>query len=106
LTLITYVEADGAEHVVDVLDGWSVMEGAVKNGVPGIVADCGGTCACGTCRVYLDAEWMARLGAPTDIEEATIDAFDDPMPGKRLACQITVGDALNGLIVRMPESQF
>ena len=103
---ITYVEANGAEHVVEVQTGLSVMQGAVSSGVAGIVAECGGNCACGTCRVYVDEAWRQRTGEASAIEEATMDIRDDPLPGKRLACQIKVTEELNGLIVRMPASQF
>jgi 2Fe-2S ferredoxin len=103
---ITYIEACGMEHAVDVEAGLSVMEGARNNAVPGILADCGGACACGTCRVYVDETWRERTGEPAEIEEATLDAQDDPGRGKRLSCQIMVTDALDGLIVRMPASQF
>jgi 2Fe-2S ferredoxin len=103
---ITYIEAGGAEHVLDVPVGWSVMQGAVRNGVAAIVAECGGNCACGTCRVYVDAAWLAQTGPASDMEEATMEIRDDPSPAKRLSCQIKVTEALDGLVVRMPESQW
>jgi len=103
---ITYIESNGTEHVLDVTPGWSVMQGAVKNNVPGILADCGGSCACGTCRVYVDEKWREKIGTPSDMEEATMDIHDDQTPGKRLGCQITVREELDGLVVRMPERQF
>ena len=103
---ITYIEANGTEHVVDVEPGTSVMRGAVANGIAGIVAECGGNCACGTCRVYVDDGWRAQVGEASELEEATMEIREDPAPGKRLSCQITVSDALDGLIVRMPESQW
>jgi len=103
---ITYIEANGTEHVVDVEPDSSVMRGAVKNGIPGIVAECGGNCACGTCRVYVDESWRGIVGEASEIEEATMEIREDPAPGKRLSCQIKVTDALDGLIVRMPESQW
>lgn len=103
---ITYVEADGTRHVVDVAAGMSVMEGAVRNGIPGIAAECGGNCACGTCRVYVAEDWRLRTGEPSEIEDATMEIREDPAPNRRLACQITVTEALDGLVVRMPESQF
>jgi ferredoxin, 2Fe-2S len=102
---ITYVEFNGTEHVADVRDGMSVMEGAKKNNIPGIDADCGGGCSCGTCHVYVDAAWVARTGPRTKIEEATIEFADEVKPNSRLSCQIKVTDALDGLVVRMPQSQ-
>jgi ferredoxin, 2Fe-2S len=106
LAKITYIEANGAEHVVDVPAGWSVMEGAIKNGLPGILADCGGSCSCGTCRVYPEGHWQQVLGAPSDIEEATMDIYEDETSGKRLSCQIMVTEELDGLVVRLPARQF
>jgi 2Fe-2S ferredoxin len=103
---VTYVEANGAVHVVEVPAGLSVMQGALRSGVPGIVAECGGNCACGTCRIYIDDGWREKTGTASEIEGATMDIRDDPLPGKRLACQIVVTEELNGLVVRMPESQF
>jgi 2Fe-2S ferredoxin len=102
---ITYVAFDGTPHVVDVAPGLSVMLGAVRNGVPGIDADCGGACACGTCHVYVAPEWMERVGARTPIEEATLEFAEVVEPNSRLACQIAVDEALDGLVVRMPQSQ-
>jgi ferredoxin, 2Fe-2S len=102
---ITYVEFDGSEHVLDVKPGLSVMEGAVKNNVPGIDADCGGACACATCHVYVDEAWRALTGEPSAMEESMLDFADGVQPNSRLSCQIKVTDALDGLVVRMPESQ-
>jgi 2Fe-2S ferredoxin len=102
---ITYIEFDGREHVVEVRNGLSVMEGAIKNNVPGIDADCGGACACATCHVYVDEAWRATVGGPSAMEESMLDFAEGVEPNSRLSCQIKVSDALNGLIVRMPESQ-
>jgi 2Fe-2S ferredoxin len=102
---ITYIEFDGAEHVVDVPAGWSVMEGARKNDIPGIDADCGGGCSCATCHVYVDPAWQARVGPRNAIEEATLEFAENVEPNSRLACQIKVTDQLDGLVVRTPESQ-
>ena len=102
---ITYIEFNGTEHVVDVKTGLSVMEGAVKNNIPGIDADCGGACACATCHVYVDEAWREATGKPSAMEESMLDFADNVEPNSRLSCQIQVSDALEGLIVRMPESQ-
>jgi 2Fe-2S ferredoxin len=102
---ITYIEFDGAEHVVDVRDGLSVMEGAIKNNVPGIDADCGGACACATCQVFVDAAWAGRVGARTEIEETMLEFAQGVRPESRLSCQIRVDGALDGLVVHLPESQ-
>jgi 2Fe-2S ferredoxin len=102
---ITYVEHDGAKHVIDVKTGQSVMEGAVKNNIPGIDADCGGACACATCHVYVDAAWTGKTGTKSAMEESMLDFAEGVEPNSRLSCQIKVTDELDGLIVRMPESQ-
>ncbi|WP_313008384.1 2Fe-2S iron-sulfur cluster-binding protein [Brevundimonas vesicularis] len=102
---ITYIEHDGTEHVVDVKSGLSVMEGAIRNNVPGIDADCGGACACATCHVYVDDAWLEVTGKPSAMEESMLDFAEEVEPNSRLSCQIRVSDALNGLIVRLPENQ-
>ena len=102
---ITYVEFSGAEHVLDVKPGLSVMEGAVKNNVPGIAADCGGACACAPCHVYVDDAWREKTGEASAMEESMLDFAENVQPNSRLSCQIKVSDALDGLVVRMPESQ-
>ncbi|HNR76413.1 MAG TPA: 2Fe-2S iron-sulfur cluster-binding protein [Parvularculaceae bacterium] len=102
---ITYIEHNGAEHVVDAEKGVSVMEAAVKNMIPGIDADCGGACACATCHVYVDPAWMVKVGKPETMEESMLDFAYEPKENSRLSCQITVSDALDGLIVRLPEFQ-
>lgn len=102
---ITYIEHDGTEHVADVPSGNSVMEGAVKNMIPGIDADCGGACACATCHVYVDPAWSEVVGQPSSMEQSMLDFADAVKENSRLSCQIPVTDALDGLVVRMPASQ-
>ena len=102
---ITYIEHSGTEHVIDVANGLSVMEGAVRNLVPGIDADCGGACACATCHVYVDPDWFDKTGTREPMEESMLDFADEVKDTSRLSCQIKVCDALDGLVVRMPEHQ-
>lgn len=103
---ITYIEHNGTEHVIDAKPGMTVMEGAVKNMVPGIDAECGGACACATCHVYVDEAWMDVVGRPEEMEEDMLDFGFDVRENSRLSCQITVTDELEGLVVRIPEQQF
>ncbi len=104
---ITYVEFGGTEHVVEVPNGLTVMEGARDNGIPGIEADCGGACACSTCHVYVDPDWVERLPAKDSMEEDMLDfAYEPDSLRSRLTCQIKVTDALDGLKVYMPEKQI
>ena len=102
---ITYIEFDGTEHPVEVRNGLSVMEGAIRNSVPGIDADCGGACACATCHVYVDEAWREKVGGPSAMEESMLDFAEGVEENSRLSCQIKVSDALDGLVVTMPESQ-
>ena len=102
---ITYIEFDGTEHAVEVKPGLSVMEGAVKNGVPGIDADCGGACACATCHVYVDEKWTEKAGKASQMEEDMLDFAFDVKPNSRLCCQITVRPELDGLTVTTPAQQ-
>ena len=103
---ITYVEFNGQEHVVDMPDGNTVMEGARDNSISGIEADCGGACACSTCYVYVDLEWVEKLPPKDDMEMDMLEFAHEPDPTRsRLTCQLRVSDALDGLKVHMPEKQ-
>jgi 2Fe-2S ferredoxin len=102
---ITYIEHSGTPHVIEVPAGMSVMEGAVRNDVPGIEGECGGACACATCHVYVDEGWRTATGEPDANERDMVEFANSPGPGSRLSCQIKVSAALDGLIVRMPASQ-
>ena len=102
---ITYIEHSGKEHVIDAPNGQTVMEAAVKHAVPGIDADCGGACACATCHVYVDPEWLPKTGERNSMEDSMLDFANDVEANSRLSCQIKVSDALDGLVVRLPKSQ-
>jgi 2Fe-2S ferredoxin len=102
---ITYVEHNGTEHVIDVKTGVSIMEGAVKNNVPGIDADCGGACSCATCHVYVDEAWLAVTGEPSAMEVSMLDFAEEIQPNSRLSCQIKVSDQMDGVVVRLPKAQ-
>lgn len=103
---VTFVDASGASRVVNIPAGWSLMEGAVQNDVSGIAAECGGGCACATCHVFIGAEWADKLPpkspAENDLLECTAVARTVE---SRLSCQIPMSDALDGLIVHLPERQ-
>ena len=102
---ITYIEHDGTEHVIDVKNGMSVMEGAIKHNIPGIDADCGGACACATCHVYVDEAFIEKVGKPSAMEQSMLDFAENVKETSRLSCQIKVRDDLDGLKVTTPESQ-
>lgn len=102
---ITYITHDGKEHSVDADNGTTVMENAVRNSIPGIEAECGGACACATCHIYVDKDWVDVVGKPEAIEEDMLDFAYEMKPESRLSCQVTVSDKLDGLVVRIPEKQ-
>ena len=102
---ITYIAHDGSSTTVDASAGMSVMRAAVMNAVPGIDAECGGACACATCHVVVDPGWAARLSPPAQMEADTLELVGDPQPNSRLSCQLTMTDALDGLVVHTPASQ-
>jgi 2Fe-2S ferredoxin len=102
---ITYIDSAGTARTVEADIGATVMETAIKNGIPGIEAECGGACACSTCHVYVDAVWQEKTGEPAPMEEDMLDFAFDVRPNSRLSCQIKVTDALDGLVVTTPERQ-
>ena len=102
---IIYVEFNGTEHVVSVSPGLTLMEGAVRNGIPGIDGDCGGACACATCKIDVDAAWTARVGARSKHEDDMLESRADVSNVSRLGCQVQVRAEFEGLRVYMPQSQ-
>jgi 2Fe-2S ferredoxin len=102
---ITYIEHDGTSRTVEAEPGESVMETALRHGVTGIVAECGGSCTCATCLVHVEESWTDKVGARTEEEEDQLDSAFDVRPNSRLSCQIKVTDALDGLIVHTPAYQ-
>jgi 2Fe-2S ferredoxin len=102
---ITFIDTAGTARTVEGEAGLTVMETAIKNGVPGIEAECGGACACSTCHVYVDDAWREKAGAPSPMEEDMLDFAYEVKPSSRLSCQIKVSEELDGLTVRTPERQ-
>ena len=106
MPIVTYILRDGERRSIDVTAGTSVMEAAIHNNVRGIDAECGGCCSCATCHIYVEDAFMDRLPPPDDMEHELLDGVSsDRLPGSRLGCQIVITPALEGLIVRIPESQ-
>jgi len=101
---IIYVDVNGERRECEVAAGLSVMEGAVQHGIAGILAICGGSCACSTCHAYVDEAWLARVGPPDEIEDSTLELALDRRPNSRLTCQIKVSSALDGLIVQVAQN--
>ena len=99
---VTYLLADGRELTIDVPCGQSIMDGSVRNNLPGIVAECGGSCSCATCHVYVDSAWEDRFDEVTDEERDLLEFADGSQPNSRLACQLIMSDANAGVRVVVP----
>ena len=97
---VIYIGTTGQEYVIDAVDGESVMATAVKNGVPGIIGECGGNASCATCHVWVRDEFLSLVGGPNDTEDDLLEmGVSDRREGSRLSCQIRVSDELDGLTV-------
>jgi 2Fe-2S ferredoxin len=102
---VRFVQADGREREVQAPIGISLMETARQHGIVGIVAQCGGACACATCHVYVDRAWVGRLPQPEDMEVGMLESAWQPRDNSRLSCQIPITASLDGLRVTVPEAQ-
>lgn len=101
---VRFIDSADTEHFLDVPSGFSAMEAAIRNDVPGIAADCGGACSCATCHVYVDPAWVDRVGPPDDMEQSMLEFAENPTTNSRLACQVKLSDALDGLVLRIPST--
>ncbi len=102
---VIYITPNGERIEVDVENGYSVMEGAINNNVEGIVAECGGACACATCHSYIDEGWLDRLPEMEDMEDSMLDAAYERKDNSRLTCQIEMSNELDGLIVNVADNE-
>ncbi|MCR8724555.1 (2Fe-2S)-binding protein [Frigidibacter sp. ROC022] len=102
---ITFITSDERRFEVDAENGASVMESAVRAGVPGIEAECGGACSCATCHVYVEPEFAEVVGEAGPMEADMLEFAWEPAPNSRLSCQLTVSDSLDGLVLRVPREQ-
>lgn len=102
---ITFIDFEGTARTVEAEEGATVMETAIRNGIPGIEAECGGACSCATCHVYVEEEWEAVTGQPQPMEEDMLDFAFDVRPNSRLSCQIRVRPEMDGLVVHTPSRQ-
>jgi 2Fe-2S ferredoxin len=103
---ITFVTPDGERHEVDVENGYSVMEAAINNNIEGIVAECGGACACATCHGYIDEAWTLRMPEMDDMEDSMLDAAYERRDNSRLTCQLEMNEEWDGLIVHVAENEY
>lgn len=102
---IVFIEPGGARREIDAPLGITLMEAARQNGVDGVVAQCGGACACATCHVYIDREWLAKLQPPEDMETGMLENAWQPRDNSRLSCQVHITADMDGMLVRVPEQQ-
>lgn len=103
---ITFISHDNTEHLVDLEAGSSLMQTAVNNAIPGIDADCGGSCACGTCHVIIASQWFNKTGTPGDTEKQMLEMTPECAETSRLACQVITTEVMDGMVVRLPEFQM
>ena len=103
---ITFIEHSGEEHTVEAEAGQSVMQAAMNNMVPGILADCGGNCSCATCHVYVESPWRERIAPAEQAERDMLECALHTRADSRLSCQVTLSPELDGMVVRLPESQI
>lgn len=103
---VVYVDSEGAKEELDVPEGWNLMQAAVTNGIDGIEGECGGSCCCATCHVYIDEAFLDKIPAMSEAEDNLLnDTVSERKPNSRLACQITATTDLEGIVVQMPEAQ-
>lgn len=103
---ITFITPDGERHDVEVESGYSVMEAAINNNIDGIVAECGGACACATCHSYIDEAWVQKMPEMDDMEDSMLDAAYDRRDNSRLTCQLEMKDEWDGLVVNVAENEY
>jgi 2Fe-2S ferredoxin len=103
---VTYIDTEGKETTLDIPVGTSVMQAAVLHGVDGIVAECGGSCMCATCHVYVREDQLAMPPAMEADEEAMLEGTASPRrANSRLSCQLVASPEMDGLVVYTPETQ-
>ena len=103
---VTYITHDGKETTLDIAVGTSVMQAATFNGIDGITAECGGSCMCATCHVYVREDQLALCPPMDAYEDAMLEGTASPrLPNSRLACQLVVSPQMDGLVVTLPETQ-
>src|SRR5208283_2490178 len=95
---IHVTDLEGAETAVEAKLSWTVME-IIRDGDLTMRAECGGSCACATCHVYVAPDWVAKLPAQESEERDTLEGGTDTQPNSRLACQLIMTTELDGLRV-------
>lgn len=105
MTEISFTDAAGTVRVVDGKINVSLMEAALRNGIPGILAECGGACACATCHIYIAPEWWEVVGRPSALEADMLDFADEVRETSRLSCQVRITEEMHGLRIETPARQ-
>ena len=103
---ISFINHLNHTRIVEAEPGATLMQAAVDNGVPGIVAECGGFCSCATCVCFVDAAWVDKLEPANEMELAMLESVGDEQANSRLSCQVALTPDMDGLTVRLPESQY
>lgn len=104
---VTYIEHNGTEHIVEVSNGETVMQGAIGNAINGILAECGGGLSCATCLCFVDPAWIDKVPPASEMEQQLLEfSPNGDKPGARFSCQITLSDETDGIVVHLPESQY
>jgi ferredoxin, 2Fe-2S len=106
MPIITYVQKSGERHEIDVPLGNSLMEGAIDNNIDGIIAECGGACACATCHAYIDDAWLSKLPELDVMEDGMLDSSNDRRQNSRLTCQLEVTENFDGMVVHVAKNNF
>jgi len=100
------IQPEGRRVTLDVPVGTSIMQAAVSAGVAGIVAECGGSCMCATCHVYVEEAALARLPPMLSTESEMLECTaGERRSNSRLSCQVKMTEDLAGLSFTLPESQ-
>lgn len=105
MTTIIFMGTDGKRYEVQAKQGQSLMDAAYRHPVPGIVAECGGACACATCHVYISPDWLERLSPMDSMEDAMLDTVLERRDNSRLSCQINVIEVLDGLMLQVADNE-
>ncbi len=103
---VIYISPDETRHEVEVENGYSIMEGAINNNIEGIVAECGGACACATCHSYVDEAWIGKVVPMDDMEDSMLDAAFERKDNSRLTCQIEMSDELDGIVIHVADNEY
>ena len=106
MTKVIFIDHEGNNHQVNATLGESLMEAAISNNVPSIDADCGGLCACGTCHVFIEPNWLSKVGERSEMEDSMLEYTENVKSNSRLSCQIKISEELEGLTVKLTEEQY